>query len=387
MTGTVRVASPVAFRVAGLPFDARVSSGEIHLGDDGVARIDLPVTLGTGVLRLAGTVEPSPAFTGEERRIALASRAASSTRTLLALVAPRLIASARGTARLDARAEGPAAQPGAARARAPGRDHSDAAGAADPADQGLGRRDRRRRSHGHDRPTSMPQRRRRKRRRPRHIGAAADGAATLSYGSLLDPRPTRVVVPVRGRVTAMPVAPAVIDDASFALRADGDLTQRRASAARSPSTRPTSRARRSARRLGLFGAAASRSARPELARDRPGRDRAIARRRGHRRDPGTERPRRRRLPRDRDGGEAEGRGEVRGSGSLQLVLAAAAQDLPVAASSPEPPFVDARHEPAYRLRVHLQTHLSINHCTGSPCFQRDPRLETRRKRLLDDPET
>ena len=50
--------------------------------------------------------------------------------------------------------------------------------------------------------------------------------ASLSYGSLLDPRPARIVVPVRGRVTAAPVASAVIDAARFTLRADGDLTQR-----------------------------------------------------------------------------------------------------------------------------------------------------------------
>jgi hypothetical protein len=103
VTGTVRVASPIAFRAAGLPFDARVSSGEIHLGDDGVARIDLPVTLGTGVLRLAGTVT-EPAFTGEERRIAL-GLAGELDANLLPLIAPRLVASASGTARLDARAE------------------------------------------------------------------------------------------------------------------------------------------------------------------------------------------------------------------------------------------------------------------------------------------
>ena len=33
VTGTVRVASPIAFRADGLPFDARVSSGEIRLGE------------------------------------------------------------------------------------------------------------------------------------------------------------------------------------------------------------------------------------------------------------------------------------------------------------------------------------------------------------------
>ena len=223
VTGTVRVASPVAFRVAGLPVDAHVSSGEIHLGDDGVARIDLPVTLGAGVLRLAGTVT-EPAFTGQERRIALALGGELDAH-LLALVAPRLFASARGTARLDARAEGPAANPAVRARMRPGEialtlralpilpikitggeiraddraasvtDLHIAAGAGNTGIHAT-------------------------------IGAVPDSAATLSYGSLLDPRPARLVVPVRGRVTAMPIAPAVIDDATFALRADGDLTQR-----------------------------------------------------------------------------------------------------------------------------------------------------------------
>ena len=223
VTGTVRVASPVAFRVAGLPIDAHVSSGEIHLGDDGVARIDLPVTLGAGVLRLAGTVT-EPAFTGQERRIALALGGELDAH-LLALVAPRLFASARGTARLDARADGPAANPAVHARMRPGEiavtlralpilpikvsggeiraddraasvtDLHIAAGAGNSGIHAT-------------------------------IGAAPDSAATLSYGSLLDPRPARIVVPVRGRVTAMPIAPAVIDDATFALRADGDLTQR-----------------------------------------------------------------------------------------------------------------------------------------------------------------
>jgi hypothetical protein len=222
VTGTVRVASPIAFRADGLPFDARVSSGEIHL-EDGVARIDLPVTLGTGVLRLAGTVT-EPAFTGEERRILLGLTGELDAH-LLALMAPRLIASATGSARLDARAEGPAAQP-ALRARLrPGAiavtlqalpqlpikvsggqilaDDRHASISDLHVDAGVG-------SAGVH----------------ATIGAATDGGAALSYGSLLDARPTRVVVPVRGRVTAMPVAPAVIDAATFALRADGDLTQR-----------------------------------------------------------------------------------------------------------------------------------------------------------------
>ncbi len=224
VTGTVRVASPIAFRADGLPFDARVSSGEIHLGDDGVARIDLPVTLGAGVLRLAGTVT-EPAFTGEERRIALGLTGDLDAH-LLSLMAPRLFASARGTARLDARAEGPAAQP-ALRARLRPGEISVTLRALPilPIKISGGRIEADDRTiaisdltvgvtvgaHGRVDAT---------------VGAAADGAAALSYGSLLDPRPARVVVPVRGRVTAMPVAPAVIDDASFTLRADGDLTQR-----------------------------------------------------------------------------------------------------------------------------------------------------------------
>jgi hypothetical protein len=223
VTGTVRVASPIAFRADGLPFDARVNSGEIRLGDDGVARIDLPVTLGAGVLRLAGTVT-EPAFTGEERRILLGLTGELDAH-LLSLMAPRLIASASGTARLEARAEGLAAQP-ALRARLrPGEiavtlqalpilplkisggeiladdrhaSITDLHVAAGTGNAGV---------HA-------------------TIGGTADGPAMLSYGSLLDPRPARIVVPVRGRMTATPVTPAVIDDASFALRADGDLTQR-----------------------------------------------------------------------------------------------------------------------------------------------------------------
>jgi len=260
VTGTVRVASPIAFRADGLPFDARVSSGEIHLGEDGVARIDLPVTLGTGVLRLAGTVT-EPAFTGEERRILLGLTGELDAH-LLALMAPRLIASATGTARLDVRAEGPAAQP-ALRARLrPGEiavtlqalpnlpikvsggqiladDHH--ASISDlHVDAGVG-------SAGVH----------------ATIGAATDGAAALSYGSLLDARPTRVVLPVRGRVTAMPVAPAVLDDATFALRADGDLTQR---------TRVSGEIAIEKAHVKVTGGAApkatasSTSARPELAR-------------------------------------------------------------------------------------------------------------------------
>ena len=236
VTGTVRVGSPIAFRAAGLPFDARVNSGEIRLDDNGVARLDLPVTLGTGVLRLAGTVT-EPAFTGEERRIALALDGELDAH-LLALAAPRLIATARGTARLDGRAEGTAARP-AIRARLrPGHivvtlralpvvPISVSGGQIDVGDHaatvsglvvaaGVG-------AHagvvaggvagGVAGVEAI-------------IGAPADGAAELSYGSLMDPRPARIVLPVRGRVTATPIPPVVIDDARFALRADGDLTRR-----------------------------------------------------------------------------------------------------------------------------------------------------------------
>ncbi len=264
ISGTVRVASPIAFRVAGLPFDARVSSGDIRLGDDGVARIDLPVTLGTGVLRLTGTVT-EPAFTGEERRIALALDGDLDAH-LLALVAPRLFASASGTARLDARADGPAAQPAIRAGMRPGeitvtlralpilpikisggRIAADdrAVSVADlQVGVGLG--------VGAGRTGVVAT-----------IGAAADGAATLAYGSLLDPRPARIVVPVRGRVTAAPVAPAVIDDATFALRADGDLTQRtRVSGAITIDKAHVARARGPAAKA----PATSSAARPELAR-------------------------------------------------------------------------------------------------------------------------
>ncbi len=91
-----------------------MSSGEIRLDDNGVARLDLPVTLGAGVLGLAGTVT-EPAFTGG----AAGSRSTSSPAISCPCAgarAPQLIATARGTARLDARAEGTAARP-AMRAR------------------------------------------------------------------------------------------------------------------------------------------------------------------------------------------------------------------------------------------------------------------------------
>jgi hypothetical protein len=264
VTGTVRVASPVAFRVAGLPVDARVNSGEIHLGDDGVARIDLPVTLGTGVLRLAGTVS-EPAFTGEERRIALALGGELDAH-ILALVAPRLIASARGTAQLEARAEGPAARP-SVRARVrpkkitvtlqalPILPIEISGGEISADDHAVTMADLHARVGAASAGVTAT------------IGATGDGPATLSYGSLLDPRPTRIVVPVRGRVTATPVAPAIIDDASFALRADGDLTQRtRVSGEIIVDKAHVPRAALSKAASGSSAPAASKSSRPELAR-------------------------------------------------------------------------------------------------------------------------
>src|SRR5262249_26085258 len=100
------------------------------------------------------------------------------------------------------------------------------------------------------------------------IGAAPDSAATLSYGSLLEPRPARIVVPVRGHVSSTPVAPAVIDDARFALRADGDLTQRtRVSGEIIIDKAHVPRAALSKAASGsASGSASPKSTRPELAR-------------------------------------------------------------------------------------------------------------------------
>jgi hypothetical protein len=222
--GTVRVATPVAFRVAGLPFEARLSQGEVRLDSNGVAHLDLPLALGAGVLRLAGTVT-EPAFTGAERRIELGLTGDLDAH-LLALAAPQLIATARGTARLDARGDGPAARP-VIRARVRPGDIAVTLRALPtlPIEISGGQ------ILANDQRASISDLRVSVGLGARAgvnatVGAAADGAAMLSYGSLLDPRPARIVVPMRGRLSAVPMAPAVIDAGGFALRADGDLTQR-----------------------------------------------------------------------------------------------------------------------------------------------------------------
>jgi hypothetical protein len=176
------------------------------------------------VLRLAGTVS-EPAFTGEQRRIALGLEGDLDAQ-LLSLMAPGLVASANGAARLEARADGLAERP-AIRARLrPGEitvtlralpilPIKIAGGKIDADDRtvtiseltvgvAVG-------AHGRIDAT---------------VGAAADGVAAMSYGSLMDPHPTRFALPIRGRVTATPVSPVVVDDARFALRADGDVTGR-----------------------------------------------------------------------------------------------------------------------------------------------------------------
>lgn len=263
--GTVRVATPVAFRVAGLPVDARLNRGEVRLDRDGVAHLDLPLALGAGVIRLAGTVT-EPTFTGTERRIAL-ELSGDLDAHLLALAQPQLFASARGSARLDARADGPVERPSLHARLRPGDiavtlralpalpitvrrgqiavDDQGAAISGLVIGVGVG-------AHGGVEAT---------------VGAPADGPATLAYGSLLDPRPGRMVVPVRGRVTATPVAPVVIDDARFALRADGDVTQRtRVSGEIIIDKAHVPRAAGGKAAAGSSSGASPRSSRPELAR-------------------------------------------------------------------------------------------------------------------------
>ncbi len=233
VTGTVRVAAPLAFRLAGLPFDARVASGELRLAGDGIARVDLPVTLGSGTLRLAGTIT-APPLTGAAPHMAL-DLAGELDAQLLALMAPGAVASAQGRARLDAHLEGRPARP-TLRARLrpggvtlalralPALPIAIGGGAIDLDDHAMTVRDlhvRVGRGGGLaggagpkiDAAIDVI------------VGGTADGAATLEMGSTLDPRPARVALPVRGQVNAIPVAPVVIDDASFALRLDGDLSR------------------------------------------------------------------------------------------------------------------------------------------------------------------
>ena len=226
VTGTVRVATPVSLRVAGLPFAARLASGTIRLDGDGTTHLDLPVTVGAGTLRLTGVVT-SPV--GGDPRVSV-DLAGDLDAGLLALGAPRAVAWARGSARLAAHLEGRPLRAGvptgddlALRARLLPATISlalrawpeltiELGGGPIDLDQGvLSVRALRVRAAGRADVT---------------VGAPADGAAVIEIGPLLRPRPGRVTVPVRGRVTALPVAPLVVDDASFALRLDGDLARR-----------------------------------------------------------------------------------------------------------------------------------------------------------------
>ena len=246
-------------------------------------------------------------------------------------MAPRLIASARGTARLDARADGPAAQP-ALRARLrPGEiavtlralpilpikisggeiDADDHARQISDLHVSVGAAKRRRRTPPSARPATAPA------TLELRFAAGSAARARRRAGARARDRDAGRAGGDRRR-DASRYAPTAISRSA------------RASAARSRSRRRTCRARRAARRRRR-----RRRHRAVVAAragaHRPGRDRAVARRRGHRRDPGTERSCRRRLSRDRDSGEAEGRGEVRGGGSLQFVLAATEATLLVAA--------------------------------------------------------
>ncbi|HET6146686.1 MAG TPA: hypothetical protein VFH68_04085 [Polyangia bacterium] len=226
VTGTVRVATPVSLRVAGLPFDARLASGSLRLDGDGTTHLDLPVTLGAGTLRLTGVVT-SP-MDGDPR--VTVDLDGDLDAGLLALAAPTTVAWATGGARLHAHVEGRPLFAGAAagddlRVRArlspapltlalrawPGVAIQVAGGPIDLDQHSLSARALRLTVAGTADLT---------------IGAPVDGAAVVELGSLQRPRPGRVTLPVRGRVTASPVAPLVVDDASLALRLDGDLTRR-----------------------------------------------------------------------------------------------------------------------------------------------------------------
>jgi hypothetical protein len=232
VTGMVRVATPVTFRIAGLPVDARVAAGQARLDADGIAHLDLPVTLGAGTLRLSGTVTSLAPADARAALDAAVDLAGDLDAHLLALAAPSVIAWAQGSARLDAHLEAharPARGEGfrdvSVRARlrpaaqglklalraAPAIPIEATEGEIDLDDQALTARGLRLRAAGKGEVT---------------IGAAADGPAVVQLGSLLAPRPGRVNLPVRGRLTATTIAPLVIDDASFALRLDGDLARR-----------------------------------------------------------------------------------------------------------------------------------------------------------------
>ena len=226
VTGTVRVATPVSLRVAGLPFDARLAAGVLRLDGDGTTHLDLPVTLGAGTLRLTGTVT-SPVDGDPQVAVNLDGDLDAG---LLALVAPGTIAWARGGARLHASVQGRPLQEGAApiddlRVRArlvpapltlalrawPEVAIQLAGGTIDLDQHALSARALRVTAAG---------------RADLTIGAPGDGAAVIQLGSLQRPRLARIDVPVRGRVLAAPVPPLVVDDASLALRLEGDLDRR-----------------------------------------------------------------------------------------------------------------------------------------------------------------
>ena len=218
VTGTVQVATPVSFRIAGFPFDAHVASGRVRLGDDGVTHLDLPLTLGRGTMQLTGTVT-SPVRGGPLIALDLAGDLDAH---LLALAAPGAVTSAEGSAHLVAHLEGPPEHPSlSARLRPatvtlalralPIFPLALTGGQIDVDDRSV---------------TVRALQIDVARKIAVTIGAPGDGAAALDFGSLFDPRPARVALPLRGRLTAMPIPPAIIDDASFQLRLDGDLSRR-----------------------------------------------------------------------------------------------------------------------------------------------------------------
>jgi hypothetical protein len=226
VTGTVRVANPVSLRIAGLPLEARLASGTLRLDGDATTHLDLPITVGAGTLRLTGVVT-SPVEGDPRVSIDLDGDLDAK---LLALGAPRAVAWARGSARLTAHLQGRPLRAGvptgddlALRARllpspitlalraAPELTIELGGGPIDLDQQLVSVRALRVRAAGQADVT---------------VGAPADGPAVIAIGPLLRPRAGRVSVPVRGRLTAVPVAPLVVDDASFALRLDGDLARR-----------------------------------------------------------------------------------------------------------------------------------------------------------------